>query len=740
MAGTLGSLVVEIGADIARLRADMGKSVEVVHEAMGKIKEQVEFVEKALHRLGEAATIAGIYELTRSALEAADAVGKISIKVGITTDELQSLSVAAKLAGVSNDQLATGLKLLDKNIAAAAAGAGTQSKIFKALGIDLRSIGTGAGATQKVLEQFADAVVALKDAPALAVASSLALLGRSGTDLLPALQGGGAELRKFAELAKDLDLVLSEGTIKSATAFNDSMTTLGLVVTGMGNRLLTEVAGPLQLVGKVMEDAAIQAAKMNKASLDLARPELINWGDTLARTMAFVGDTLTNVAKIFAILVTAIPAGVQVIGKSLGALAADWTNALSFGNRSKAAQEARDSLFEDVAKVTQGIRDQIKDLVEGPTLGQALEKALSTPNTLGDGSEAADKVKKFTDAMRKQLEAALASGGNTGGKTIAEQQTDYLQGLLRSAAVEQELTKEAEVRFDIEKGKARLFDETTKKAAIQAAIDIDTAKGTLDAQRLLTGEVEKRAKLEQEAAQKQREQIKAIQDQVRTPVEIYRDTIIQLNQLGGAATLGIETYTRAVKAAQDQLSSTSADAKALNDAATQLGFTFTSAFEDAVANGKKLQDVLAGLLQDIAKIILRLTVTQPIGNALSEWLSPGSTGQKTGSVGSGGGGFAQFGDAASKGWDWLKGLFGFQYGGSFTVGGAGGPDSQLVAFKATPGEQVTVGNGGGGQTVNFQITTNDARGFDELLMKRRGMITAMVQNAFEKNAKRGIRR
>lgn len=33
---------------------------------------------------------------------------------------------------------------------------------------------------------------------------------------------------------------------------------------------------------------------------------------------------------------------------------------------------------------------------------------------------------------------------------------------------------------------------------------------------------------------------------------------------------------------------------------------------------------------------------------------------------------------------------GFQHGGSFTVGGAGGPDSQVVAFRATPGERVSI--------------------------------------------------
>ena len=48
-------------------------------------------------------------------------------------------------------------------------------------------------------------------------------------------------------------------------------------------------------------------------------------------------------------------------------------------------------------------------------------------------------------------------------------------------------------------------------------------------------------------------------------------------------------------------------------------------------------------------------------------------------------------------------LLGFQEGGSFIVGGSGGPDSQLVSFMATPGEPVTVGTPGqtGGLTINI---------------------------------------
>lgn len=51
-----------------------------------------------------------------------------------------------------------------------------------------------------------------------------------------------------------------------------------------------------------------------------------------------------------------------------------------------------------------------------------------------------------------------------------------------------------------------------------------------------------------------------------------------------------------------------------------------------------------------------------------------------------------FAQQASK--SFLTAIFGsipgFQQGGQFTVGGSGGPDSQLAAFRATPGETVTI--------------------------------------------------
>ena len=63
------------------------------------------------------------------------------------------------------------------------------------------------------------------------------------------------------------------------------------------------------------------------------------------------------------------------------------------------------------------------------------------------------------------------------------------------------------------------------------------------------------------------------------------------------------------------------------DVARDLGFTFTSAFEDAIVRGRRLSEVLRGVLQDISRIIIRRTVTEPVGAFIS-----GSVGSLFGSA------------------------------------------------------------------------------------------------------------
>ena len=50
----------------------------------------------------------------------------------------------------------------------------------------------------------------------------------------------------------------------------------------------------------------------------------------------------------------------------------------------------------------------------------------------------------------------------------------------------------------------------------------------------------------------------------------------------------------------------------------------------------------------------------------------------------------------------------------------------------------TKGQGMAGTTVNFNISTVDAAGFDQLLASRKGLLTSIINNAMNNQGKMGI--
>lgn len=143
--------------------------------------------------------------------------------------------------------------------------------------------------------------------------------------------------------------------------------------------------------------------------------------------------------------------------------------------------------------------------------------------------------------------------------------------------------------------------------------------------------------------------------------------------------------------------------------AQQLGLSFSSAFEDAVVKGNGLSDVLKGLEQDIARIIIRTAVTTPLANAIAGVISPFGT-----SIGN------AFADPT----------LGGKVGGSISVSAAGARASGGPVFPGGTylvGERgpelltmgaagfVTPNVGGPSITQNFNI---DARGADASMVPR----------------------
>lgn len=177
---------------------------------------------------------------------------------------------------------------------------------------------------------------------------------------------------------------------------------------------------------------------------------------------------------------------------------------------------------------------------------------------------------------------------------------------------------------------------------------------------------------------------------------------------------------------------TTREMKTQDDAARQLGLSFTSAFEDAVIGGKKASEVIRGLGMDIARIFMRKNVTEPMANSMSGLFSGGIGKLFEGMFNPAGApiasqGFGMAGDAGS--------LLGFA-GGGFTGSGArsGGMDGQ-GGFLAMLHPQETVidhaqgGGAGGAVTVILNISTGVAQTVRAEISNLLPSISASVQGA-----------
>lgn len=182
--------------------------------------------------------------------------------------------------------------------------------------------------------------------------------------------------------------------------------------------------------------------------------------------------------------------------------------------------------------------------------------------------------------------------------------------------------------------------------------------------------------------------------------------------------------------------------------------TLTRAFQGAedalvqfVTTGKiSISDLANSIQADLARIAVRQSITGPLAQLLG--LNAGSITGAAGGVGglTSGGGLLGSLFGSSGGGSWLSSigsalgslLPGFQHGGNFTVGGSGGIDSQLVAFRATPGEQVEIskpgqGGYGGAPNINMTVVTPDANSFRKSQGQIMAELGANVSRAVSRN-------
>lgn len=242
--------------------------------------------------------------------------------------------------------------------------------------------------------------------------------------------------------------------------------------------------------------------------------------------------------------------------------------------------------------------------------------------------------------------------------------------------------------------------------------------------------------------------VKAVRDDLTGATKTAAEELNRLNALLGATDSGkieeaakdMQLLTKALEegriseeqyleAVQTRLDSNTEKIKEQKSLAEELGLTFSSAFEDAIANGGNFSSVLKGLEQDILRVIMRLTVTEPllkafkdeggasgIASAIGSWFSSSSS-TATPTPNAKGGVYSSPSLSAYSGGVYSTPQL-FQFANGAGVFGEAGPEA-IMPLKRGKDGKLGVAGGGGDVTVNVinntsaQATTSersDAKG------------------------------
>lgn len=138
-------------------------------------------------------------------------------------------------------------------------------------------------------------------------------------------------------------------------------------------------------------------------------------------------------------------------------------------------------------------------------------------------------------------------------------------------------------------------------------------------------------------------------------------------------------------------------------AAEELGLTFKSAFEDAIIGGEKLSKVLDGVVQDIARLVIRKSITEPF----VKWLG-GLLPSADGNVFDPSGHVKRFAAGGI-----VSGATPFTYAGGLGVMGEAGPEAIMPLKRGRDGKLGVAG--GGGATVIQHINVGSGVSYNDVM-------------------------
>lgn len=431
MSTTVGTLTIEMAANIVRLQQDMDKARNSVENTMAKISKAAGAAGVALGALGVTVGVGAFASWIRGAIDAADETSKLAQKIGVAVPQIAGLQLAFRQSGIDAGALQTSMSKLSVAIA-------DGNDAFVAMGISTKNADGTLKSTRDILGEVADKFKGYEDGAAK-TALAVKLFGKAGADLIPLLNGGADALDDFDKMAKKLGLTLDEDTAKRAEKFNDTLDLMGQGFSGISRQVAAQLLPTLEGLADQFFSAMTEGDRLKVIGDALATgmKALYVAGVALVGGFRAVGDTLYAVgAQVVAVMKGDFAGAVKAGERWAGEMKTNWTGSLAEIEKAWSANGS--TAVSTMAAVTAATRQQ------APVV--------------------ADAAKKQTDALDKQEDAYRKLLASINDK-VAAAQAELDQGAKLTPAQQMEV----KLLSDIESGTVKLT--TAQRSNIQARID-----------------------------------------------------------------------------------------------------------------------------------------------------------------------------------------------------------------------------------------------------------------------------
>ncbi|MCZ8140310.1 MAG: tape measure protein [Acetobacteraceae bacterium] len=591
--------------DAARVKAGLREVGEAGQRSLDQIKGGAERASRALEFVDIAARgvqLAGVAVAARALVQAGDALTQ-------SLARLQNATGSVARAGEVYEALY-------RNALSTGVAVSESVDAFQRFSIAARDI----GATS---DQVVRLVGGLQRV-AIVSGASTQEIGSATLQLAQALASGvlqGDELRSILEAMP----LLAEGLAQELGVSIGELRKLGSEGKLTADRVFPALLRATERIG----------AELDKAPLSLGRA----FGQLNAATQNFLGQ-LDNAIGLSETLARALSGAARAMdGLRRGA------GLVSEEERLLGLRRQADALAAQLSRL-----EAARDANETPR--EIPRRNSIRPGLIGTAEQQVGvDAQQRLDDLRRDYFAALAEIDTAEREALARRLAEQERAdqaasdsrRRRAAQEVQDLTRDLDDRFRINSAyeeRVRRLREAEAAGGVTAAersrLEALALQERDEALRRIEGTTRRTAAIPRADREAERELNDLIRERERlileneTAYERYQRRLERLADLAERAEragrpIPAETIGREAERALGELEETERrlqrSTENTRDAARDLGFAFSSAFEDAIVRGERLSQILKGLLQDITRIIARRTITEPLGNAVSSGLS-----------------------------------------------------------------------------------------------------------------------